>query len=978
MTPAEKIARALLRLYPRRKVLAVLASPVTSAVEFAKYKDDPVGFCADVLGVQLTPDQENVLRRLALGRRVKVNSGHNLGKGHPNSLVIDTPSGKKQFGELRVGDYVWGLDGTPTQVVGVHPRGVLPVYKVTMDDRSSTVVDGDHLWMVRGKVWRKRNRWPLRTENREVLNPDGWEVISTEELLKAGTKHKNGSGVARSWELPKIGPVQYQKKHVLVSAYTIGVWLGDGTHCNGTITSADKEIWDSLQIDNGGARPSIYNRGRSKASTISIHGLQAKLRRLGILGVKTEHKRVPRIYMENDVQTRLAVLQGLMDTDGECGKGGTASFGGTSKGLVEDVAWLVRSLGGKAIMRKGPKKAGYKKDGIYKRCKDGWGCIVKLEGFPLFRLKRKISRTVQEKRGSSTRYIDSIESVGQDEVTCITVAAKDHMYLTNDFIPTHNSFVAACAIIWWFYTRNPGVVVTTAPTRAHVETVLWTEVRLLIMRAKVKLPDYLLPKAPKLYDHPDHWAEGITAASGEGFQGRHRPSMLFVMDECEGVAPIYWNATDTMFIPGRDHAWLAIGNPYTTSTQSYLEDMATERTGGPKWDVISLSALNHPNVRAELAGLPPVVPNAVSVHQIDQWVHSRTTPVRPEDRKPRDIEWPPPRPCPTCRPGVSHEYRDVRAGRPARVQADVGPEEAGSPALLPQRGGGQDPRGEPGPDGAVASDRCPDCGGAGVVGGGKWFRPGPWFLAACMGIRPSGGIDTVWGEDVWQICIAPRQDPRQDERSCWLQKCGITIGVDASGYGDDDTVFHVRSGPISLHHEAHNGWEPGKSAGRLKQLCEEYAALYNSWSTFPGAPRLLPTAVEVILEFDGGYGIALHSHRGEFVHWRGITVGGKSDKLSPVGEPMYYNLRSEIWCEAAALGAAGQIDLSRLPPEVLERMKIQLLTPYYEILSSGARFVESKDEIKLKLRRSPDDADGFLVSHHRIPAWSPEVVGKEL
>lgn len=246
-----------------------------------------------------------------------------------------------------------------------------------------------------------------------------------------------------------------------------------------------------------------------------------------------------------------------------------------------------------------------------------------------------------------------------------------------------------------------------------------------------------------------------------------------------------------------------------------------------------------------------------------------------------------------------------------------------------------------------------------------------------MGIRPTGGIDTVWGEDVWQVCIAPRQNPWQDERNCWLQRQGITIGVDASGYGDDDTVFHVRSGPISLHHEAHNGWEPGKSAGRLKELCCEYADLYNSWATFPNAPKLLPTQVEVILEFDGGLGIGVHSHRGEYLNWRGITVGGRSEMMTPTGDPMYYNLRSEIWCQAAALGASGQIDLSRLPQEVLDRLRMQLLTPYYEILPNGSRFVESKKEIKLRLRRSPDDADGFLISHHRIPAWAPEVVTRE-
>lgn len=555
------------------------------------------------------------------------------------------------------------------------------------------------------------------------------------------------------------------------------------------------------------------------------------------------------------------------------------------------------------------------------------------------------------------------------------------------------SFIAACATIWWFYTRNPAVVVTTAPTRAHVETVLWTEIRLLIMRAKVKLPEFLLPKAPKLYDHPDHWAEGITAASGEGFQGRHRPSMLFVFDESEGIAPIYWNATDTMYVPGRDHAWLAIGNPYTTSTQSYLEDMATDREGKPKWDVISLSALNHPNVAAELAGRPPVVPNAVSVHQIDQWVHSRCTPVAAEDRKARDVEWPPQRPCPKCRgekdAAVRHDTGDADRladgrtgpegeGRPAGVPPDVERREDGEPEILLQSSGGGGSLGDSdGPSPEVPIDECPDCGGTGLVGGGKWYRPGPWFLAACMGVRPSGGIDTVWGEDVWQLCITPRQDPRQDERNSWLQGNKVSIGVDASGYGDDDTVFHVRSGPISLHHEAHNGWSFGRAAGRLKELCCEWSDVYNSWATFPGAPKLKPTDVDVILEFDGGYGLGIYSHRGEYLNWRGVTVGGRSEMLTPTGGPKYYNLRSEIWCEAAEIATAGLVDLSRIDREVLDRMKIQLLTPYYEVQGNGCRRVESKDEIKTRLKRSPDDADGFLLSHHRLPTWSPEVVTRE-
>lgn len=463
------------------------------------------------------------------------------------------------------------------------------------------------------------------------------------------------------------------------------------------------------------------------------------------------------------------------------------------------------------------------------------------------------------------------------------------------------TFIAACKIIHWHVTRNPSVVVVTAVKQQHVETVIWGEVRLLAARALRPLNLRFMPRAPKIWDGPEHWAEGFTASKGEAFQGRHRPCMLFVFDECEGLEPIYWQTTDTMFKSDSDHGWLAIGNPITTSSQSYLEDRTRTLEGTPKWKVFCLSSLNHPNVHAQLRGKPPPIPDAVTVGMVEQWVGQWTTPVdRVEDRQPGDVEWPP----------------SAITGRP-----------------------------------------------------GRFYRPGPTFKARVQGIRPTSGVDTCWSEEAFELACQARWKPEE----VWLRRSGITIGVDVAFYGDDDTVIHVRSGPLSLHHEARNGWSSAQTAQRVKELCIFYADWYNTLDPGHGRPRYTPYDVEVIIEFDGG-GSEIVTHAGEFTNWKGFSSGGASERFDPLGKPLYYNQRAEMWLEGNAKAARGELDIHLLPPEVRDRLRIQLLTPFFEVKPGRGKLVESKENIKERLLRSPDDADGLLISHFARPVHAPFLV----
>jgi hypothetical protein len=141
----------------------------------------------------------------------------------------------------------------------------------------------------------------------------------------------------------------------------------------------------------------------------------------------------------------------------------------------------------------------------------------------------------------------------------------------------------------------------------------------------------------------EHYAKGYTARKGESFQGRHRPHMLFIFDEAEAVDASYWTTAKTMFKPELGHGWLTIGNPTTTTSQNYLESQQMGADGQPSWRQFNMSAMDHPNIRAQLRGLPPPIPDAVTLAQLDSWMTENgwCSQVQPRERLITDFEWRP-------------------------------------------------------------------------------------------------------------------------------------------------------------------------------------------------------------------------------------------------------------------------------------------------------------------------------------------------
>lgn len=195
------------------------------------------------------------------------------------------------------------------------------------------------------------------------------------------------------------------------------------------------------------------------------------------------------------------------------------------------------------------------------------------------------------------------------------------------------SHTAGSLINFWFDCRVPSITLTTAPTESSVIDILWKEVR-----TQRRGRPGLSPKAPRMELAPNHYAQGYTAKDAASFQGRRERDLLIIMDEAVGVPEEFWTAAKAM-MTSPEHRWLVLYNPLDSSSFVYTEETNVDSN----WHVITLNALEHPNVALELAGQPPLVEAGVRLSWVNQAFKDWTTKVESKDDiKPiYDVEWPP-------------------------------------------------------------------------------------------------------------------------------------------------------------------------------------------------------------------------------------------------------------------------------------------------------------------------------------------------
>lgn len=361
-----------------------------------------------------------------------IQSSTGSGKGQPNWLEIPTPQGFKKIGELKVGDYVFGSNGKPTKISGVFPQGKQKIYKFKFTSGKETLCDENHLWTFHYYGCKSK-------------------TYSTKELLTKNIYTIDKRGVKNYKfinELPK--PIEYPEKQFDIDPYLLGVIIGDGNTTNGTVLISNPEIDKQLRefIDNKIDKTKYILKidYHTNCPRIGIFLINKRLKKQSFfqkiknlkLDCKSIDKFIPKQYFYGSVQQRLELLRGLMDTDGCCFKRKkhcSVTYSTSSYQLAKDIQQLVFSLGGICRFRKSDNR----------KTNVGYNLLIQLKVCP-FNLDRKKQNWVPFIRNE---HLCEISYISEDYTTCIKVEAKNELYVTSDYIVTHNTSILSlvCTIL---------------------------------------------------------------------------------------------------------------------------------------------------------------------------------------------------------------------------------------------------------------------------------------------------------------------------------------------------------------------------------------------------------------------------------------------------------------------------------------------------------------------------------------------------
>jgi phosphate starvation-inducible PhoH-like protein len=263
------------------------------------------------------------------------------------------------------------------------------------------------------------------------------------------------------FELPVlVAPVEFPEQEVPIDPYALGLLLGDGcltTSTTPSFATADPELADALEASldgielqpKGGVDYVLRHRAGHRGGVIVANPVTAALRELELelAGTKSHTKFIPEVYLHNTSGVRTAVLQGLLDSDGgpvtQRARTSRIQYTTCSETLRDDVVYLVRSLGGVAYWRR--REAAGRAPGLANgrpvhHRHDAFTLDIRLPaGMQPFRLERKRHLYDSAGGGRPMRFVDAIEPAGEAETVCIQVAAADSLYVTDDYLVTHNT-----------------------------------------------------------------------------------------------------------------------------------------------------------------------------------------------------------------------------------------------------------------------------------------------------------------------------------------------------------------------------------------------------------------------------------------------------------------------------------------------------------------------------------------------------------
>jgi intein/homing endonuclease len=318
------------------------------------------------------------------------------GKSLIDNIPILTNHGWKEVGDVTYNDKLVSIDGTYTKIEGIFPHEDRPLFKFIFSDDTEVIADDEHRWLVRSERNGAR---------------DGWKVKTTAELMKLNMNE---------WAVPLLEKPAPGKKWTGPDPYILGLLLGDGTLTGKytTLCTADQYIHD-YACERG------FSGKQYKKGLWMLQTPDESYR--NVLGRNSKH--VPQALLEADPQTRLRLLQGLMDSDGCCDKDGRCGAKSISEKLADAYVYLARSLGGMASKRLKE----------WEQRKPIWLIkVMPANKFNPFAMPRKAER-VRKTRRITHRIIRSIIPAGHGPATCFVVKHPSKLFVVDGFVLTHNT-----------------------------------------------------------------------------------------------------------------------------------------------------------------------------------------------------------------------------------------------------------------------------------------------------------------------------------------------------------------------------------------------------------------------------------------------------------------------------------------------------------------------------------------------------------
>lgn len=373
-----------------------------------------------------------------------------LGKAQPLSSLVLTPNGYVPMSQIKVGSDVVGVDGNSYKVSEVFPQGDRDIYQFTFEDGTVCECADNHLWEVYDKLTTKT------------------AVVTTLELLESGITYPNGK--KSRYSIPVCSPIKMSSLDLWLDPYVLGVIFECGCLYDDKVIIALSNEQIAKNISKILSAEKYKLKKCPQGYEIYTKDKYNKYYDFVIsndINLSAVFKHIPQCLKVNDIYTRQSILSGILDVDGRVNRlTKFIELSTLNKQYAEDVAWIVRSLGGICTIEERNIKS------LQFKSRDA----VNIETYALYiKLPKGINtfRFVDVELDSSFvppahKDIDKIEYIGHEECQCIIVNYDRHLYITDGFNVTHNSEIAVTVGLYLMHRlmclKNPYQTLNLKPT----------------------------------------------------------------------------------------------------------------------------------------------------------------------------------------------------------------------------------------------------------------------------------------------------------------------------------------------------------------------------------------------------------------------------------------------------------------------------------------------------------------------------------